>query len=244
MSCYCNLPAKSYTCLTTGYKYYRCSRTKNDWIYKHKKWTVVKSKHQPCSFRKIKRKFLSTHKTLNYSWKKWKKFHINCIKERMVNETKKIDTKTPCLKVESMILQLYFIHKKFEDDALYVAKIEKIMLIKGVCLKYNYKWYNPRKETFQKFIEKLHKYFKVSMVFFKPLPEERFPIKPILKLPDNTIDSITEICNKRIKFIEDISRIEPNPIDTLNNKLKNIILENKKYRMLKRREMRNRIKYS
>ena len=47
-----------------------------------------------------------------------------------------------------------------------------------------------------------------------------------------------------IKFIEDISRIKPNPIDTLNSKIKKIILENKKYRMLKRREMRNRIKYS
>ena len=117
-------------------------------------------------------------------------------------------------------------------------------MLKGICLKYNYKWYNPRKETFQKFIEKLYKYFVVSMLFFKPLPEERFPIKPILRLPKNTTESVTEICNKRIKFIEDISRIEPNPIDTLNNKLKKMILDNKKYRMLKRREMRNRIKYS
>jgi hypothetical protein len=244
MSCYCNLPAKSYTCLTTGYKYYRCSRTKNDWIYKHKRWTVNKSKHQPCSFRKIKIKFLSTHKTLNYSWKKWKKFHINCLKERMCSKTKQIDRKTPCLKIESMILQLYFIHEKFEDDALYVAKIEKIMLIKDVCLKYNYKWYNPRRETFQQFIEKLYKYFVVSMIFFKPLPEERFPIKPIGKLLKNTTESVTEICNKRIKFIEYISRVKPNPIDTLNSKLKKMIVENKKYRMLKRREMRNRIKYS
>ena len=93
-------------------------------------------------------------------------------------------------------------------------------------------------------LKKLHKYFKVSMVFFKPLPEERFPIKPNVRLPKNTTESVKEICNKRIKFIEDISRIKPNPIDTLNSKLKNIILENKKYRMLKRREMRNRIKYS
>ena len=244
MSCYCNLPAESYTCLTTGYKYYRCSRTKNDWNFKNKKWTITKSKIQPCSFRKIKRKFLSTHKTLNYSWKKWKKFHLNLKKERMINETKKIDRKTPCLKVESMILQLYFIHQKFEGDALNVAKIEKINMIRGLCSKYNYKWYNPRRETFQKFIEKLHKYFVVSMVFFKPLPEDRFPVKPIVRLPCNTHDSITEICNKRIKFIEDISRIEPNPIDTLNSKIKKMILENKKYRMLKRREMRNRIKYS
>jgi len=162
----------------------------------------------------------------------------------MINETKKIDRKTPCLKVESMILQLYFIHKKIEGDALYVAKIEKINMIRNVCLKYNYKWYDPRKETFQQFIEKLYKYFPLSMLFFKPLPEERFPIKPIVRLPKNTTESVTEICNKRIKFIEDISRIKHNPIDTLNNKLKNIILENKKYRMLKRREMRNRIKYS
>ena len=148
------------------------------------------------------------------------KFHLNCIKERMINETKKIDRKTPCLKVESMILQLYFIHKKFEDEALYVAKIEKINMIRGLCSKYNYKWYNPRKETFQQFIEKLYKYFAVSMIFFKPLPEKRFPIKPIVRLPKNTHDSITEICNKRIKFIEDISRIKPNPIDTLNSKIK------------------------
>ena len=244
MSCYCNLPAKSYTCLTTGYKFYRCPKTKNDWNFKNKKWIITKSKSQPCSFRKIKKKFLSTHKMLNYSWKKWKKFHLSLKKEKAINESKKIDRKTPCLKIQSNILQLYFIHQKFEGDALNVAKIEKINMLKGLCLKYNYRWFNPRKETFQKFIEKLHKYFVVSMVFFEPLPEERFPIKPVVRLPNNTIDSVTEICNKRNKFIEDISRIKPNPIDTLNSKIKKMILENKKYRMLKRREMRNRIKYS
>ena len=58
------------------------------------------------------------------------------------------------------------------------------------------------------------------MVFFEPLPEESFPIKPVVRLPNNTIDSVTEICNKRNKFIEDISRIKPNPIDTLNSKIK------------------------
>ena len=82
------------------------------------------------------------------------------------------------------------------------------------------------------------------MVFYKPLPEERFPVKPEVKLPQNTVDSVTEICKKIKKFINHISRIEPNPIDTLNSKIKKMILENKKYRMLKRREMRNRIKYS
>lgn len=245
MSCYCNLPTTSYTCLTTGYKFYRCSKTKNDWNYKNnKKWTVTKSKSQPCSFRKIKKKFENTHKTLNYNFKKWKKFYFTCIKENKMIKSIEINRKTPCLKIETIILQLFFIHKNFEGDALYNAKIEKIMLIKGVCLKYNYKWYDPRKETFQQFIEKLHKYFVVSMLFFKPLPEESFPVKPEKKLPQNTIDSITEICNKRKKFIEDISRIKPNPIDTLNSKIKKMIIENKKYRMLKRREMKNRLKHS
>ena len=49
---------------------------------------------------------------------------------------------------------------------------------------------------------------------------------------------------KRKKFIDYISRIEPNPIDTLNSKIKKMIIENKKYRMLKRREMKKRLKYS
>ena len=92
---------------------------------------------------------------LNYSWKKWKKFHLSLKKEKAIKESKKIDRKTPCLKIQSNILQLYFIHQKFEGDALNVAKIEKINMLKGLCLKYNYRWYNPRRETFQKFIEKL-----------------------------------------------------------------------------------------
>ena len=65
-------------------------------------------------------------------------------------------------------------------------------MLKGICLKYNYKWYNPRKETFQQFIEKLYKYFSVSMVFFKPLNDKGF-IKPSIKLPTNTVDTIGEI---------------------------------------------------
>ena len=244
MSCYCNLPAASYTCLTTGYKFYRCSKTKNDWNYKNKKWIVTKSKHQPCSFRKIKKKFANTHKTLNYNFKKWKKFYTSRIKEKKRIKSMEINRKQPCSDVKAIILQLFFIHQQFEGDALYIAKIEKINVLKSICLKYNYKWFNPKKETFQQFVEKLHKYFVVSMVFYKPLPEESFPVKPEVKLPHNTVDSITEICNKRKKFIDHISRIEPNPIDTLNSKIKKMILENKKYRMLKRREMRNRIKYS
>ena len=239
MSCYCNLPVKSYTCLTTGYKYYRCPRTKNDWNFKNKKWSVTESKIQPCNFRKIKKKFSSTHKALNYSWKKWKKFHLKCVKERMINETKKIDRKTPWLNVESMILQLYFIHEKIEGDALQVAKIEKINMLKGLCLKYNYKWYNPRKETFQQFIEKLYKYFSVSMVFFKPQKEKNITR---IKFPKNTIDSMSEIIEKRKRFLDSIVMIKPNPIDELNKKLKEITIENKKYRMLTRREMRRRLK--
>ena len=82
MSCYCNLPAKSYTCLTTGYKYYRCPRTKNDWNFKNKKWFVTESKIQPCNFRKIKKKFSSTHKALNYSWKKWLPEHYKIMSKR------------------------------------------------------------------------------------------------------------------------------------------------------------------
>ena len=155
-----------------------------------------------------------------------------------------INRKQPCSAMKSIILQLFFIHKKFEGDALYNAKIEKINILKSICLKYNYKWFNPKKETFQQFIEKLHKYFVISMLFFKPLPEESFPVKPEKKLPQNTIDSVTKICIKRKKFIDYISRIEPNPIDTLNSKIKKMIIENKKYRMLKRREMKKRLKYS
>ena len=76
----------------------------------------------------------------------------------MVNETRKIDSKTPGLKIESIILQLYFIHKKFEGDALNVAKIEKINMIRGLCLKYNYKWIIPRKKHFNNLL-KNYKYF-------------------------------------------------------------------------------------
>ena len=50
------------------------------------------------------------------------------------------------------------------------------------------------------------------------------------------------IVEKRNKFLDSISKIKPNPIDTLNKKLKEITIENKKYRMLTRREMKRRIK--
>ena len=239
MSCYCNLPAKSYTCLTTGYKYYRCSRTKNDWLYKHKKWTVTKSKLQPCSFRKIKRKFVSTHRNLNYTFKKWKKFTKTCQDNKSSIQMENIDRKTPCRKIESLILRLAFIHHTQEDDALYISKTQLISNLRQVCQMYNYKWCNPRKETFQQFIEKLYKYFSVSMVFYKPQKEKN---RKFSGYPKNTIDSMSEIIEKRNKFIDSIDKIKPNPIDELNKKLKEITIENKKYRMLTRREMRRRLK--
>jgi len=239
MSCYCNLPVITYTCLSTGYKFYKCPRTKNDWHYKRKKWTVTKSKIQPCSFIKIKRKFVSTHRSLNYNFKKWKKFYTNCIQERKNNEDKNIDRKTPCRQIESLILRLAFIHNTQEGDALQVSKTILISNLRQCCQKYNFKWCNPKKETFQQFIEKLYKYFSVSMVFYKPQKEKN--IKSSV-FPKNTIDTMSGIIEKRNRFLESIDKIKPNPIDILNKKLKEITIENKKYRMLTRREMRRRLK--
>ena len=239
MSCYCNLPVITYTCLSTGYKFYKCPRTKNDWHYKRKKWTVTKSKIHPCSFIKIKRKFVSTHRSLNYNFKKWKKFYTNCIQERKNNEDKNIDRKTPCRQIESLILRLAFIHNTQEGDALQVSKTILISNLRQCCQKYNFKWCNPKKETFQQFIEKLYKYFSVSMVFYKPQKEKN--IKSSV-FPKNTIDTMSGIIEKRNRFLESIDKIKPNPIDILNKKLKEITIENKKYRMLTRREMRRRLK--
>ena len=239
MSCYCNLPVITYTCLTTGYKYYKCPRTTNDWNYKRKKWTVTKSKLQPCGFIKIKRKFVSTHRSINYTFKKWKKFYKKCIQKRMNNKVKNIDRKTPCRKIESLILRLSFIHNTQEGDALQVSKTITIGHLRQCCQMYNYKWCNPRKETFQQFIEKLYKYFSVSMVFYKPQKEKN---RKYSVYPKNTIDSMNGIIEKRNKFLDSIDNIKPNPIDELNKKLKEITIENKKYRMLTRREMRRRLK--
>tara|TARA_B100001741_G_C16473100_1_gene561066 strand:- start:355 stop:822 length:468 start_codon:yes stop_codon:yes gene_type:complete len=150
-----------------------------------------------------------------------------------------IDRKTPCRKIESLILRLAFIHHTQEDDALYISKTQLISNLRQVCQMYNYKWCNPRKETFQQFIEKLYKYFSVSMVFYKPQKEKN---RKFSGYPKNTIDSMSEIIEKRNKFIDSIDKIKPNPIDELNKKLKEITIENKKYRMLTRREMRRRLK--
>jgi hypothetical protein len=239
MSCYCNLPVRTVTCLSTGYKTYKCPRTTNDWHYKRKKWTVTKSKIQPCGFIKIKRKFVSTHRSINYTFKKWKKFTKKCQDDRNSRRIKKIDRKTPCRKLESLILRLAFIHKTQEGDALYVSKTALIGELRQCCQKYNYKWCNPKKETFQQFIEKLYKYFSVSIVFYKPQKEKNIKFSVF---PKNTIDTMSGIVEKRYKFLDSISKIKPNPIDVLNKKLKEITIENKKYRMLTRREMKRRLK--
>ena len=130
--------------------------------------------------------------------------------------------------------------ERIEGEALRVSNLDSIDRLRKLCYKYNYKWYNPRKEIFQQFVEKLYKYFSVSMVFYKPINDTGFPIPPSKKLPPNTIDTIDEICNKRRIYLKKLDKIKKHPVDIFNEKLKKIIKEKKRYRMLKRREERKR----
>jgi len=243
MSCYCNLPVRTYTCLSTGYKFYKCPRTKNDWNYKHKKWTVTESRVQPCGFIKIKKKFsFRMNRTVFYIFKIWKEKVQSIINLKKIKESKKINRKLPVQQLFSHLLKMKVNSEIIEGEALRVSILDSIDRIRKICFKYNYKWFNPKKETFQQFIEKLYKYFSVSMVFYNPINDTGFPVPPFKKLPPNTIDTIDEICNKRRIFLEKLDKVKKHPIDIFNEKLKKIIKEKKRYRMLKRREERKRNK--
>ena len=65
------------------------------------------------------------------------------------------------------------------------------------------------------------------MVYFNPLNDKGFTVKPSKQLPTNTVDTIDEICNKRRIYLEKLDKIK-NPIDIFNEKLKKVIKEKKK----------------
>ena len=243
MSCYCNLPARTYTCLSTGFKFYKCPRTKNDWNFKNKKWIVTESRVQPCGFVKIKKKFsFRINRTVLYIFKTWKE-KVQSLKQSLkINLSKKIERKLPVQQLFSLLLKMKFDSEQAQGEALRVSKLDSINKLRYMCYKYNYKWYNPKKETFQQFVEKLYKYFSISMVFYSPINDKGFPVPPINKLPIDTVDTIDEICNKRRIYLDKLHKIKENPIDIFNKKLKKVIKEKKRYRMLKRREERRRNK--
>lgn len=243
MSCYCNLPVRTYTCLSTGYKFYKCPRTKNDWNFKNKKWIVTESRVQPCGFVKIKQKYsFRMNRTVFYIFKTWKEKVQSLKYLKRLNDSKKVNRNLPVQQLNSLLLKMKFNSEQIEGEALRLSNLNSINNIRYMCHKYNYKWYNPRKETFQQFIEKLYKYFSISMVYFNPVNDKGFTVPPSKHLPINTVDTIDEICNKRRIYLEKLDKIKKNPIDIFNEKLKKVIKEKKRYRMMKRREERRRNK--
>ena len=180
------------------------------------------------------------NRTVFYVFQIWKeKFELNK-KLKRIKESKKVNRKLPIQQLFSLLLKMKVNSEIIEGEALRVSNLNTLDKLRKICYKYNYKWYNPKKETFQQFVEKLYKYFSVSMIFYKPINETGFPVPPFKKLPPNTLDTIDEMCEKRRNLLTRIEKVKKNPIDIFNEKLKIIIREKKRYRMLKRREERKR----
>jgi hypothetical protein len=192
---------------------------------------------------KIKKKFsFRINRTVLYIFKTWKE-KVQSLKQSLkINLSKKIERKLPVQQLFSLLLKMKFDSEQAQGEALRVSKLDSINKLRYMCYKYNYKWYNPKKETFQQFVEKLYKYFSISMVFYSPINDKGFPVPPIKQLPIDTVDTIDEICNKRRIYLDKLHKIKENPIDIFNKKLKKVIKEKKRYRMLKRREERRRNK--